>query len=678
MRYKSKFKFFVLLIIGILIVNIFMGEFVLRNTANPKIDELTSIKSSGTFTVTVASPYGGFAAEGNVRNENDYLEWSISTIYGPGFTFYMMNNTELFAYLALASTSRTRGNFAYTELLSDEEASASGTFYPTYSDTWWFVVTNHYTGTACSADFVTNWNDDFITVDEPTNSRSWEANTSHYIDWTSGGDFAHVDIDLYHDGNFLRNIATNAQNNGSYLWKLPTDISLFDDLYQVNISNADFDGTWGISDSYFEITGETTISVTSPFTSNSWEMETAHFINWTSSGNITDVKIELFKDDIFELEIISSTANDGEYSWSIPSGLDNSTQYQIKITDVSNSSIYDFSDYFEIYVTNSITVLSPDNLSSWETETLHSISWTSTGSIADVKIELFKEDVFELEIISSTANDGEYSWAIPSGLDDSTQYQIKLTDESNALTFNFSEYFEIYIPDSITVLSPDSLSSWETETTHSITWTSTGSIADVKIELFKDDVFESEIISSTANDGEYSWVIPSGLDDSTQYQIKLIDVSNALTFNFSEYFEIYIPDSITVLSPNSLSSWETETTHSITWTSTGSITDVKIELFKDDVFESEIISSTPNDGEFSWVIPSGFDNSTQYQIKVTDLSNSLIYDYGEYFEIFTSPTSTTIPEIPGYDLILLFGTSGIGVCGIVLFILRKKKQERIA
>ncbi|MBK5102529.1 MAG: hypothetical protein JJE15_16350, partial [Desulfobacteraceae bacterium] len=181
--------------------------------------------------------------------------------------------------------------------------------------------------------------------------------------------------------------------------------------------------------------------------------------------------------------------------------------------------------------------------------------------------------------------------------------------------------------DSITVTSPNSLSSWETGTTHDITWTSTGSIADVKIELFKDDAFELEIISSTPNDGDYSWAILFGLDDSTQYQIKVTDVSNALTFNVSDYFELYIPDSITVTSPNSLSSWETGTTHAITWTSTGSIADVKIELFKDDVFELEIISSTPNDGEFSWIIPSGLDNSTQYQIKVTDGSNSSIYDY---------------------------------------------------
>ncbi len=350
MRYKSKFiRFFVLIIIGILIVDISLDLLVLRNTANSKNEGITSIKSSdGTITIYDYTPAGGVAAQGNIRNEHKYFEWSISTIYGPGLTFYMMNNTELFDLLALAKPSRTRGNFAYTALLSDEEASASGTFYPPYLDTWWFVMVNHYTGINCSVAFTDSWNDDFITVDEPTNSRSWEANTDHYINWTWGGDFAHVDIDLYHDGNFLRNIATNAQNNGSYFWRIPADISLFDDLYQVNISNTDFDGTWGISDSYFEITEKPSINVTIPSTSNSWKIGTTHFINWTSTGIITDVKIELFKDDVFELEINSSTPNVGHFSWTIPSGLDDSTQYQIKISDVSDPSVYDFSDYFEI------------------------------------------------------------------------------------------------------------------------------------------------------------------------------------------------------------------------------------------------------------------------------------------------------------------------------------------
>jgi hypothetical protein len=293
---------------------------------------------------------------GFIRNENEYLEWNLSTIYGPGLTFYMMNDTEFSAFVALTRPQHTRGNFAYSALLSDEEASALGTFYPTYSDTWWLVSTNHYSGVNCSVDFNDDWHNDFILVNEPTNSRSWEVGTTHYINWTWGGDFAHIDIDLYNDGNFLRNIASNVQNNGSYLWRIPTDISLFNDLYQLNITNTAFSGTWGISDSYFELIEKRSINITRPSTSNSWEKDTSHYINWSSTGSISNVMIELYNNDAFVMEITPNTPNDGEYFWAIPSGLNESDQYQIKISDESDPTVYNFSDYFEI-----VTVTVKDN-----------------------------------------------------------------------------------------------------------------------------------------------------------------------------------------------------------------------------------------------------------------------------------------------------------------------------
>ncbi|MFX0211750.1 MAG: Ser-Thr-rich GPI-anchored membrane family protein [Candidatus Hodarchaeota archaeon] len=453
MKNNSKFTtYFELIIIGILILGFFLGLPVLRNKDNSKNEDITKNKSSsGTIIFYDYTPYGSVSAGSPFPdpNEQDYLEWSITTNYGPGFTWYMMNDTEFANLNAIPKQWRTRGNFSYTSLLSDEEASASGTFYPQYEDTWWLVTINHWFGFNCSASYTDNWQDDFITVDEPTSSSSWEANTSQYIAWTWGGDFNYVDIDLYYDGNFSRNIAINAQNNGSYLWSIPDDISLFDDLYQVNISNSDFAATWGMSDQYFEITQIRSINVTSPSTSDSWETGTPHYISWTTTGTINDVKIELFKSGIFELLITSSTPNDGDFPLYIPLGLDNSTQYQIKITDESDSSLYDYSDYFEIYTIDSITVISPSSISSWETGTTHSISWDWTGTITHVKIELFKSGILELVIISSTPNDGDFPWIIPSGLDNSTQYQIKITDVSNSAINDYSDYFEIYTTPSI-------------------------------------------------------------------------------------------------------------------------------------------------------------------------------------------------------------------------------------
>ena len=128
-------------------------------------------------------------------------------------------------------------------------------------------------------------------------------------------------------------------------------------------------------------------------------------------------------------------------------------------------------------------------------------------------------------------------------------------------------------------------------------------------------------------------------------------------------------NSITITTPSSFSSWEVNTVHSISWSSTGSISTVNIELYENGAFEQTIVSGTSNNGSYSWSIPSGLSDSTQYQIKIIDSSDVNVYDYSSSFEIKTdNPLPTSIPS---YDLFLLLST----IVGI-LFILIKKQLNR--
>ena len=90
------------------------------------------------------------------------------------------------------------------------------------------------------------------------------------------------------------------------------------------------------------------LTVALPDSSSSCEAGTSEDICWTSRGLISSIKIELYKDGVYVMEITSDTLNDGVYNWSIPTTLTTSTQYQIKISDVADPSINDFSEYFEI------------------------------------------------------------------------------------------------------------------------------------------------------------------------------------------------------------------------------------------------------------------------------------------------------------------------------------------
>ena len=62
-------------------------------------------------------------------------------------------------------------------------------------------------------------------------------------------------------------------------------------------------------------------------------------------------------------------------------------------------------DIITVNEINSINITNPSASSSWETGITHSINWPSIGSITNANIELFKDGVFELEIISSSRLD---------------------------------------------------------------------------------------------------------------------------------------------------------------------------------------------------------------------------------------------------------------------------------
>jgi hypothetical protein len=78
------------------------------------------------------------------------------------------------------------------------------------------------------------------------------------------------------------------------------------------------------------------------------------------------VKIDLYKQGYFMGTIIASTSNTGSYTWYTASNLSTNTQYQIKITSVSSSSIYAYSDYFTINSINGFFDVEGKSTQTWK------------------------------------------------------------------------------------------------------------------------------------------------------------------------------------------------------------------------------------------------------------------------------------------------------------------------
>ena len=188
--------------------------------------------------------------------------------------------------------------------------------------------------------------------------------------------------------------------------------------------------------------------------------------------------------------------------------------------------------------------------------------------------------------------------------------------------------------------------------------------------VYQYDKFINEINGSLTPLAERidSLTLPlSGYSEGTYYFIVVAHNNHGDTLSNCLKVDIIFPPSLNITIPDSSSSWEAGTSQYIYWTSTVAISNVKLELYMDDVFILEISSDTANDGVYSWTIPLILEDSDQYQIKISDVSNPSIYDYSDYFEIKRPPSGGT-PTIPGYNLYILIGM----ICAVSAMLFKKR------
>ncbi|MEJ2704794.1 MAG: Ser-Thr-rich GPI-anchored membrane family protein, partial [Sedimentisphaerales bacterium] len=94
---------------------------------------------------------------------------------------------------------------------------------------------------------------------------------------------------------------------------------------------------------------------------------------------------------------------------------------------------------------------------------------------------------------------------------------------------------------------------------------------------------------------------------------------------------------ISACRPNGGETWQSGTTHTITWISSSYVGfQVKIELYKGGSLDHLIIGETANSngghfygGSYDWSIPENQTPSSDYKIKVTSIFNSSEYDYSD-------------------------------------------------
>ena len=597
-----------------------------------------------------------------------------------------------------------------------------------------------------------------IEILTPNKDTIWEEDSTHDITWISSVNISYVDVEIF-KGDILKYSQYGLENNGSYEWFIPEGVNIGKD-WKVKISNSSDPLIFGVSE-FFEIVSS--IVILTPDSSSVWYTGRRYYITWSTTGNITHVDIQFYKDSSLQ-DFVNGIANNNSYRWFVDYSVISSNNWTIKLIDSNNASIFDISEPFEISNSTILDILNPVSSTLWERGTEQYIRWFYTGNVSDVDIIFFRGGITAYTI-NGTENDGAYFWEISLDEIASTAWRIKITASNDYSIFAWSDFFEIYERPELLLTTPDKFARILANTSELISWTlSAGSnVSYVTLEVFKgsDLIYDLGSIEGSNN---HLWNIPFDPPPGSDWRIKISDTYDSLIYTLGDLFEIYTYKSVNILTPTPLTSWSikgdhyinwtwtdeipyvdieisngTDLIHQVTnlenngsyyfhmnydeepgddwkvtvsasdyhsifdevpsfnahilrtvtliapsankilyqsdyydivWTTNGTISEVKIDLYEDGVYVQTINNRTDNDGRYLWHIISGVGLSKSYQIKISDADDPSVYSLSQaYFKVEQQ-------EFPTFGLLIIIGIGAVSIPSAYVVRKRLKRRKR--
>ena len=242
------------------------------------------------------------------------------------------------------------------------------------------------------------------------------------------------------------------------------------------------------------------------------------------------------------------------------------------------------------------------------------ISWAPTDSIAGTK---FRNDYFKVVLF------GFGFEALSGGV-----HQGHPLSDPHFVMRRALDWLKVR--PTITVMSPNGGQNWCAGSTQLITWIGV-EVTDVRIEYSTNGGADWDaIVSSTPNDGEYSWEIPSYLPTSTTCRVKILDLDSDPSDISDGDFTI-TGKSLSLVSPNGEEVCIVDSTFNITWTDS-CVENVSIEYSINGGADWDtIVSSTPSGGSYSWLVPDIFTASAICLVRICDADDGIPCDTSDSF-----------------------------------------------
>ena len=165
------------------------------------------------------------------------------------------------------------------------------------------------------------------------------------------------------------------------------------------------------------------VTLISPNGGESLEAGGSYTITWDDNFD-DNISLKLYRGGVFAATLESSTQSDGSYTWNIPADIEERNDYKIKITNLGQSTVYDYSDaYFSIEGAGSVSISIMD------------VTLSSTGGIATIYMENDTPVAGYQFILSDTPN-----YIDITGIEDLTSsgFSVSANADGQVIAFSFT------------------------------------------------------------------------------------------------------------------------------------------------------------------------------------------------------------------------------------------------
>ncbi|MBI4597904.1 MAG: hypothetical protein HY737_05840, partial [Candidatus Omnitrophica bacterium] len=500
------------------------------------------------------------------------------------------------------------------------------------------------------------------------------------ITWTATGTFK-VNLFYSQNGgtdypNVIDNSATVNASDQTYPWTVPDKI--LGNVMKVRIVDAGNSDVVDTSTNPFTIVGKLTLGA--PTGGVTCVVGSTCTIQWTPTGTWTNVRLDYTLDadtttptwtTIATVAAGTTTQLQTYSSWS-PAADKISAQMKVRALDPANAGDVTVQSSSNNKIRGNVVVTQP-NLTGivWNKGTSQEVKWTGTGNVNPIKLEYYDGTAWQpmatLTAGQLTTNgDGvqTYTWnPIPDiktelakvrVTHDDTNFSSVVTDESDN-TFSIRPVLTVAVPtgdidsqgDTDLVVGTDG---------HVVNVTSTSTVANtvssVKLEYSKDGGTWTTLgaganaVTLTNGVGSYTWDnIPDAISENVV--IRVTDNGNANVLDDSPVFHIAGKIQLGAMPANVP---VTPKTQAITYTTTGTITSVKLYYSSDNGSNYTLISTNPHSSPGTYApawttMPDAL--GLQYKVKATDGNSEanpyIVQDVSNQFAI-KAVLDLTAPE----------------------------------